>query len=93
MGVTKKDIVNEISSEVNLTQRMIRAVLMRYYDILKRELKNNNRIEIRNVGVWKTKLRKPKIGRNPKTGDVVLIPERRVIVFKAGKEFKEAVGV
>ncbi|MCX5686354.1 MAG: HU family DNA-binding protein, partial [Candidatus Omnitrophica bacterium] len=45
----------------------------------------------RNFGVFKVKTRKPRIGRNPKTGTTVSIPERKVVTFKAGMVMKKKV--
>jgi len=48
-------------------------------------------IELRNFGIFKIKQRKQRIGRNPRTGEAVPVPPRKVVYFKAGKVLKEKV--
>jgi nucleoid DNA-binding protein len=48
-------------------------------------------VELRNFGVFKVKARKSRIGRNPKTGTTVPIPERKVVTFKVGMVMKHKV--
>jgi integration host factor subunit beta len=59
-----------------------------FIDELCRALQEGNRVEIRGFGVLSTKLRKPKLARNPKTKAPVNIPPRRVPVFKASRLLK-----
>ena len=54
-------------------------------------LVKDGQIELRNFGVFKVKKRKPRKGRNPRTGEKVLVPERTVVTFKAGQEMEERV--
>lgn len=54
-------------------------------------LKETGRFIMAGVGVFKVKVRKARTARNPKTGESVQIPERKAVVFKASREFKEAI--
>jgi integration host factor subunit beta len=49
-------------------------------------------VELRNFGIFKVKSRKPRVGRNPKTGETVPIPEKRVVSFRSGMVMKKRVG-
>ncbi len=51
----------------------------------------NERIELRNFGVFEVKRRAPRKARNPRTGDKVFVPEKYVVTFKPGKEMEERV--
>ncbi|MDD5475459.1 MAG: integration host factor subunit beta [Syntrophales bacterium] len=62
------------------------------FDSMSKSMKDGDRIEIRNFGVFEVKTRAARMGRNPKTGKAVSIPPRRVIAFKPGKKLKEMVG-
>ena len=55
-------------------------------------LEKERRMELRNFGVFEVKQRKPKKGRNPRTGEVVMVPARLVVTFKPGREMEERVG-
>lgn len=84
----KRDIVLKISEETGIKQVVVKDVVQRTFDTILEILKKEGRIEIRNFGVFQVKKRKKRIGRNPKTGQVIPVPERRSVVFKPGLEMK-----
>ena len=65
--------------------------LSKVFESMIETLVKDGRIELRNFGVFKVKKRKPRQGRNPRTGEKVLVPERTVVTFKAGEEMEERV--
>lgn len=85
----KRDIVLKISQDTQIKQVVVKEVVQRTFDAIFEALKDGKRIELRNFGVFQVKKRKKRIGRNPKTGQVVPVPERRTVVFKPGLEMKE----
>ena len=87
----KRDIVLKISEETGVKQVVVKDVVQRTFDIIVETLKNGERIELRNFGVFQVKKRKRRVGRNPKTGEVVPVPERRTVVFKPGLEMKKLI--
>ncbi|UCD15992.1 MAG: integration host factor subunit beta [Candidatus Omnitrophota bacterium] len=87
----KRDIVLKISKETGVKQVIVREVVQRTFDTILGALKEGKRIELRNFGVFQVKLRKKRVGRNPKTGEVVPVPERQTVVFKSGLEMKKVV--
>ncbi len=60
-------------------------------DAMSQALASGNRIEIRGFGSFALNHRPPRVGRNPKSGEKVLVPKKRVPHFKAGKELRERV--
>ena len=60
-------------------------------DAMTESLAVGQRIEIRGFGSFALNTRPPRVGRNPKSGEKVLVPEKRVPHFKAGKELRERV--
>ena len=90
--MTKRDLVVKIAAETNLTQSDVAVVVQKTLDYMGDELAQGNNIELRNFGVFEVKIRKSRKGRNPNapTNEVV-IPERVVVKFRAGKELKERV--
>jgi integration host factor subunit beta len=62
------------------------------YDAMAGALRDGNRIEIRGFGSFVVNCRQPRIARNPKSGEKVLVPEKHLPRFKAGKELRERVG-
>jgi len=89
--MTKRDIVLKISEQTGIKQILVKEVVHKTFDTIFEALKDGQRIEIRNFGVFYRKLRKKKIGRNPKTGEVVPIPERITVAFKPGLEMRKSV--
>jgi nucleoid DNA-binding protein len=85
----KRDIVLKISQDTGIKQIVVKDVVQKTLDTIFEALKKGERIELRNFGVFAVKKRKKRIGRNPKTGEVVPVPERQVVVFKPGLEMKQ----
>jgi nucleoid DNA-binding protein len=85
----KRDIVLKISQATGVKQVVVKDVVQKTFDVIFEALKNGQRIELRNFGVFKLKKCKKRIGRNPKTGEIVPIPERHTVVFKPGLEMKQ----
>ena len=88
---TKKDIVLKVSDETNLKQIDVKKVVQRTFDCIIDALIRGERIELRNFGVFKIKQRKSRTGRNPRTNQVIPVPPRKVVVFKAGLEMKQKI--
>ena len=90
--MTKRDLVVKIAKETDLIQNDVAQVVQKTLDYIASELVAGRTIELRNFGVFEIKVRKSRKGRNPnKPKNEVVIPERAVVKFRAGKELKEAV--
>ncbi len=90
--MTKRDLVVRIARETDLVQNDVAEIVQKTLDYITEELIAGRSIELRNFGVFEIKVRKERKARNPnKPQDVVRIPERAVVKFRAGKELKEAV--
>jgi nucleoid DNA-binding protein len=93
-NLTKRDIVLTIHNEVkreypDVSQKAIREIVQKTLDQIAKALSSGRNVELRNFGVFEVQVRKSRIGRNPnKPEKDVVIPERSVIKFKAGKELK-----
>jgi len=70
----KRDIVLKISQDTGIKQVVVKEVVQRTFDTVLAALREGKRIELRNFGVFQVKRRKRRIGRNPKTGEVVPVP-------------------
>lgn len=89
--MTKKDIILKVSDETNLKQTDVKRIVQKTFDCIIDALVRGEKIELRNFGVFKIKQRKSRTGRNPRTGDIVPVPPRKVVVFKSGLEMKKRV--
>ncbi len=86
--MTKKDIITRISAETGLKQVDVKEVVQRTFDIIVESLSQGKKVELRNFGILKVKTRKGRMGRNPRTGDGVVIPDKKVVSFKPGMRMK-----
>ena len=90
-SMTKSVLIEKVSEKVgSLTRKQTEIVVETVFDSIKESLINGEKIEIRGFGNFKLKNRKPRKARNPKTGEKVEVPEKRVLHFKVGKALKEA---
>ncbi|MDR0933032.1 MAG: integration host factor subunit beta [Victivallales bacterium] len=90
--MTKRDLVVKIARETGFIQNDVSEVVQSTLDYIAADLIAGNTIELRNFGVFEIKIRKSRKGRNPnKPKNEVVIPERAVVKFRAGKELKAAV--
>ena len=90
--MTKRDLVVKIARETGFIQNDVAEVVQKTLDYIAQDLIEGHTIELRNFGVFEIKARKSRKGRNPnQPKNEVIIPERAVVKFRAGKELKEAV--
>ena len=89
---TKNDIVDKISFKLNMNKNESKIILDCLLESFSELFLNDNdlsRVELRNFGVFSTRLTKKRTNaRNPKTKEDIVIPERKKIVFKAGKKIR-----
>jgi nucleoid DNA-binding protein len=90
--MTKTDMARAIAAETGLTRSQVSEVIQRVFGGITEALVNEGRLELRNFGVFEVKGRKPRRARNPRTGEAVDVPAKRVVTFKAGREMGERVG-
>lgn len=87
----KKGLSVGIAKELGLTQVEVKRVVDKVFENLTGALARGERIELRNFGVFGVKSREARKGRNPRTGEVVPIPRKKVVYFKPGKKLKQMV--
>ncbi len=89
--MTKSALIEKVTERIgSLTRKQTEFVVDTVFDSIKEALIKGEKIEIRGFGNFKTKQRKPRIARNPKTGEKVEVPAKRVLHFKVGKALREA---
>lgn len=90
--MTRSDLVEELAAHFGqLTQRDAEIAVKAILDAISDALVQGHRVEIRGFGSFSVNRRQPRLGRNPRSGESVLIPEKRVPHFKPGKALREAV--
>lgn len=90
--MTRSDLVEALAEKFpQLTQRDADMAVKSILDAMSEALIKGHRIEIRGFGSFTVNRRPPRLGRNPRSGESVAIPEKRVPHFKPGKGLREAV--
>lgn len=90
--MTRSDLVEELAARFSqLTQRDAEFAVKAILDAMNDALVRGHRIEIRGFGSFSVNYRSPRMGRNPRSGESVAIPEKRVPHFKPGKALRQAV--
>jgi len=90
--MTKAELVDKISEKKpGLTRKQVEVVVNTVLDGVKDALSRDDKVEIRGFGSFRVRKRRAKEGRNPKTGETVSVPPKKVPFFKAGKEMREMV--
>jgi nucleoid DNA-binding protein len=84
-------MVERIAEKVGVTGLQAREIVQATLDDLISTLASEGRIELRNFGVFTVKVSAPRKARNPRTGETVMLGERRVVRFKAGKAMESSV--
>ncbi len=89
--MNKLELISALKDRANLTKSEAAEVIKLFFDSLSHAFKNGERVEIRGFCSFHIKKYKSYTGRNPKTGQKVTIPPKRLPFFKCGKELKERV--
>lgn len=89
--MTKKDIVLQVAADTRLKQVDVKKAFQRVLDVVVAALSRGETVELRNFGIFKVKTRKGRTGRNPRTGEKVPVPPKKVVVFKPGLIMKRDV--
>jgi integration host factor subunit beta len=91
LSMTKAELVEKVADKIQLTKKQTEAVVNILLNCITEALSAGDKVELRGFGSFRIRNRNPREGRNPKTGDTVQIPAKRVPFFKAGKELREMV--
>jgi integration host factor subunit beta len=89
--MTKADLIDEVSRLTELTRKDSEVIVETIFESVVHSLRAGDKIEIRGFGSFRTRQRKPRVGRNPKTGDRVEVPAKKIPFFKPSKELKDMV--
>ena len=91
--MNKAELITKVSEKANVTQKVAKVIVDTLFDGMKESLEKGERIEIRGFGSFVVRNYGGYKGRNPKTGEIVEVPPKKLPFFKVGKELKEMVNV
>ena len=90
-SMTKAALIEEVSRVADLTKKHSEVIVDTVFQSIITALRRGEKIELRGFGSFRLRQREPRKGRNPKTGDRVDVPSKKVPYFKPGKELKELI--
>ncbi|MFC1597239.1 HU family DNA-binding protein [Planctomycetota bacterium] len=90
-AVSRREIAQSIGQDLGLTQVQAKQVVQKVFDAILETLVEEERVELRNFGIFQVKRRRPRKARNPKTGETVFVPEKCVVTFKPGQAMQQRV--
>jgi DNA-binding protein HU-beta len=89
--MTKAQLITNIAKEARISKSLAESVINLFTASVKRALKKGDKLTLPGFGTFSLAKRRARIGRNPKTGEELKIPARKVARFKAGKLLRNAV--
>jgi integration host factor subunit beta len=89
--MNKAELINKVSEKANVTQKVAKVIVDTLFDGMMESLEKGERIEIRGFGSFVVRHYGAYKGRNPKTGEIVDVPPKKLPFFKVGKELRELV--
>ncbi len=90
-NLTKGALVEEVADAAGLTKKRAEVIVDTLFGSITEALHQGEKVELRGFGSFRLRRREPRRGRNPRTGERVDVPSRRVAYFTAGKELKELI--
>jgi DNA-binding protein HU-beta len=90
--MTKNELARELAEELDLPRRQVADLLEATLEKITDVLKSGDKVQLTPFGQFKVRDRAARIARNPKTGEPIKVPAKRVLKFIAGRTLKEAVG-
>ena len=89
INLTKKDLVNLVYMQIGFSKQISENIIDEFFSLIITNLQKEGKIKISKFGTFSIREKKQRIGRNPKTKEEKKISERKVVLFKPAKEFKE----
>ena len=90
-GMTKADLVEEVAKVTELTRKDSEVIVDTLFESVIKALRVGDKLEVRGFGSFRVRQRNARVGRNPKTGEKVEVPAKRVPYFKPSKELKDLI--
>jgi len=89
--MNKSDLMMALKENINLSRQEAEKIVNEFFQSIEDSLGNGGRVEIRGFGSFTVNGYKSYVGRNPKTGEKIRVPAKKLPFFKVGKELKEMV--
>ena len=91
INLTKKDLVNIVYMQIGFSKQISESLIEELFSLIVSNIIKEKKLKIAKFGTFSVRVKKPRIGRNPKTKEQKTISQRNVVLFKPSKEFKELI--
>ena len=89
--MTKADLIEEVSRVVEVTRKESEVIVETIFESVVKSLRDGDKVEVRGFGSFRTRERRGRIGRNPKSGEKVSVPHKTIPFFKPSKELRDLI--
>ena len=89
--MTKADLIENVARAAQMSRKDSEIIVETIFECVVKSLRAGDKVEIRGFGSFRTRQRRPRIGRNPKTGARVEVPAKTIPYFKPSKDLKDLV--
>ena len=89
VNLTKKDLVNQVYMQIGFSKQIAENLIDDFLLTISLNIKNEKKLKLSKFGTFSIREKKSRVGRNPKTKERKIISERKVVLFKPSKEFKD----
>ncbi|MBT3982923.1 MAG: integration host factor subunit beta [Bacteriovoracaceae bacterium] len=89
--MTKAELVEKVANQIKLTKKQTEIIVNTVFQSITNSLAEGEKVELRGFGSFRIRERNSRVGRNPKSGEKVEVPAKKVPFFKAGKELRALV--
>ena len=89
--MTKAELIEDVSKATDMSRKDSEVIVETIFESIVKSLRTGDKIEIRGFGSFRTRQRDARVGRNPKTGERVDVPPKKIPYFKPSKELKDLV--
>ena len=93
VNLTKKDLINSIYMQIGFSKNISENLIEDFLSTIRDNIKLEKKLKLSKFGTFSIRIKKSRIGRNPKTKESKIISSRNVVLFKPSKEFKEFINL
>lgn len=91
-AMLKSELIDQMAEEnPHLSRSDMERVVVTFFETISQTLESGARVELRGFGAFSPRYRKPRVGRNPRTGSTVHVPEKYVPFFRTGKDLRDRI--
>jgi len=89
--MTKTQLIGKLAEDSGISRKQAEAVINSLVDTVRKSVKKGDTVKIPDLGGWRLRSMKARMGRNPQTGEAIKIPARKKVGFTVAKSFKQSV--